>query len=100
MASRMIATRIVQLEDDEKDINRITLAVASALEYLGASLGPYRLESQTLTTVYRQAGPQLVVCCIGVGLGGGGGHGDPQEPAPVPEAGKRLDLPRLEPSRN
>ena len=101
MPCRSIATRIVQLEDDARDIDRITLAVASALEYLGSSLGQYRLESQTLTTIYRQAGPQVVVCCVGVSLGGGPGDGGaPPGPAPEGPPGQKLRLPGLEPSRN
>lgn len=101
MPDRYIATRIVNLEDDTRDVERISLAVASALAVLSERLGPYRLESQTMTTIYRQAGPQLVVCCVGLSLSGEDGHGaKTAPPAPGAAPAWRPGLPGMVPLKN
>lgn len=101
MPDRHVATRIVNLADDDRDSDRIGLTLAEMLCGIGERLGPFRLESQTMTTVYRQAGPQVVLCCVGVRLGGGPGDGgNPPGPAPEGPPGQKLRLPGLEPSRN
>lgn len=96
---RHVATHILDLKDDGDDSVRINVAVAQLLDRIGQDLGPFRLESQTMTTVYRQAGPQVVLCCVGVRLGGGPGGGD-SAPTPAPDPASRAALPRLEPSKN
>lgn len=101
MPDRFVSTRIIDLADDGDDGQRISLGVANILAFLGEHLGPFRLESQTMTTIYRQAGPQVVLCCIGVGLGGEYGHGAKATP-PAPEAAPvwRPGLPGMVPLKN